>query len=90
MSDMISDAELHNVNFSPYGENSEFQGSVKSETEKLMKSGETYLSQNNGSEKIPGIISAQFAENLARSRQTDMCISEFGELMVDLSVKYTS
>ena len=33
---------------------------------------------------------AQFAENLVRSRQSDMCILEHGEQMVDLSVRYTS
>lgn len=84
----ISDAQLHDVSLR--SENFEFQGSIKSETEKLMQSEEAYFSRTGNSERIPSVLSAQFAENIARSRQSDMYIWEYGELMVDLSVKYTS
>lgn len=88
--DMISDAELHDVSLCSCEENPEFQGSVKSETQKLMQSEYEYFSQTENGAGIPAVLSAQFAENIARSRQSDMYISEYGELMVDLSVKYTS
>ena len=74
-----TDAELHNVTFDCESPNC--QRSIYSEAKKLMQSEKV---------KIPTVLSAQFAENLVRSRQSDMCILEHGEQMVDLSVRYTS
>lgn len=88
--DMISDAELHDVSLCSCEENPEVQGSIKSETQKLMQSEYEYFNQTESGAGIPAVLSAQFAENIARSRQSDRCISECGELMVNLSVKYTS
>lgn len=84
----ISDAELHDVSFC--SETPEFQGSIKLETEKLMQSEKSYFSKIGNSKSVPAFLSAQFAENIARSRQSDMYISDFGELMAELSMKYTS
>lgn len=88
--DMISDAELHDVSLCSWEENHEFQDGIKYETQKLMQSEEAYFSQTGNGERIPVFLMAQFAENIARSRQSDMYISEYGDLMTDLSVKYTS
>lgn len=83
-----TDAELHNVIFDCESPNC--QRSIYSEAKKLMQSEKVYFNRVGNGKKIPTVLSAQFAENLVRSRQSDMCILEHGEQMVDLSVRYTS
>ena len=83
-----TDAELHNVTFDCESPNC--QRSIYSEAKKLMQSEKVYFNRVGNGKKIPTVLSAQFAENLVRSRQSDMCILEHGEQMVDLSVRYTS
>lgn len=86
----VSDAQMHDVSFESDFENPEFFGSIRAETENLMKSESEYFKRTGNGENVPVNMTVQFAENLARSRQSDMCISEFGEPMVEISVKYTS
>jgi len=61
---------------------------VKNEAAGIQHTAEDYLTRMKREAQVNPVLLKQFSVNIARSRQSDMCISEYGEAMADISLGY--
>lgn len=54
----------------------------------IRRTAEDYLSRTGYEKQVNPILVAQLSASIARSRQSDMCIEEDGEAMVEISLGY--
>ncbi len=77
---MFSSAELQAVDKSDL--------TIEDVVTEIQNTADVYLKQTGRGYQVNPILLKQLSVNIARSRQSDMCITECGEIAVDISVQY--